>query len=110
MPLLVIGHFLIYLYMKVFKPSDNMHTLKVVTRKIVSDPNLYIRYELKNLEDTFPLSAVDDSGYLKAEFAYDFKEGGSYELELYEADGKLLYRGKIYATDEADLENYKLTK
>jgi len=35
-------------------------------------------------------------------------EGASFETKVLDTDDKLLWRGKIYATSQTDLENYTL--
>jgi hypothetical protein len=50
------------------------------------------------------------NGTFNGFFTYDFKEGGSYEIEITNNDSRLLYRGKAFATDVEDLQNYKLIR
>jgi len=96
--------------MKVFKPSDLTHTLRIIPRVYVAAAILMIRHELTGNVVSITVSCVEVNGYLLAEFEYVFKEGGSYEITVNTVMNELLYRGKAYATDEVDLQNYKLTK
>jgi len=43
-------------------------------------------------------------------FSYNFKEGGTYEIEVFDTMENLLFRGKAFATDVTDLQNYKLIR
>ena len=49
-------------------------------------------------------------GVFYGNFEYPFKEGGTYEIEVYDLATNLLFRGKAFATNETDLQNYKLIK
>ena len=96
--------------MKVFKPSNTTHTLQIIPRVYVAAAILMIRHELTGSVENIVLSCVEVDGYLIAEFEYNFKEGASYEISVTTMMNELLYRGKAYATDQVDLQNYKLTK
>jgi len=94
--------------MKVFKPSDTSHILKVVPRLYVENITLTIRHELTDTTTTIDdLISFNDNGYLNITFDYEFKEGGSYEINCF-TNTDLVWRGKAYATNDTDLENYKL--
>jgi hypothetical protein len=56
--------------------------------------------EIENIE------AYCDNGYMTFDFEYTFREGGNYSITI-ESD-TLIWRGKAYATDATDLENYKV--
>ena len=43
-------------------------------------------------------------------FNFDFEEGESYEISIFSAEGKRMYRGKGYATDYTDLQEYSMIK
>lgn len=96
--------------MKIFKPSNTTHTLQIIPRKYVANAIMLLRYELKNQTETIELECSEVNGYLVADFEYPFVEGGSYEITVNHINGQLLYRGKAYATNSSDLENYKLTE
>ena len=70
---------------------------------------LTMRNEFTNVTNTINIT---DYGYFNGIMTINFstpqlKEGESFEIELLE-DGNLLYRGKGYATEQTDLQNYKL--
>ena len=93
--------------MKVFKPSDTIHALYIVSRSIPETATLKLFYELRSEETTIQITCSNVGGYLHANFEHTFKEGQSYEIAIYD-DASVLYRGKAYATDQEDLQNYKL--
>jgi len=43
-------------------------------------------------------------------FSHAFLDGDSYEVKVLDLDNNLVWRGKILATIQTDLENYKLHK
>lgn len=93
--------------MKVFNPNKS-HTMKIIPRKYEDVLNIVIRHELKD-ETTIVTDFTDgiDNGYVTIVFPFTFKEGASYEIEV-NGITTLLWRGKGYATNKTDLENYKL--
>lgn len=94
--------------MKVFKPSDSIHALYIVSRSIPDTATLILYNELRDTETTIPIICSNVGGYLHANFEHNFKEGQSYELSVIDSEMKILYRGKAYATNQEDLQNYKL--
>ena len=95
--------------MKVFRPSDLIHNLQVIPRRyITGEAVLLIRNEVEDITDEVTINCSTDNGYLVADFEYAFKEGFSYEYEIQDQDGTIR-KDKIYATDQTDLQNYKLT-
>lgn len=94
--------------MKVFNPFFAQVIMFVIPRKYEEVLNIKIRHELKDtttIIDTFE-SGIDN-GYLQLAFTLKSKEGASYEIEV-NGITTLLWRGKGYATNKTDLENYKL--
>lgn len=94
--------------MKVFKPSDTIHALYIVSRSIPETATLVLYNELRSIETLIPIECSNVGGYLQANFEHEFKEGQSYELSVIDSENKTLYRGKAYATNQEDLQNYKL--
>jgi hypothetical protein len=93
--------------MKIFKPSDSVHSMHLIPRFQSDIIDLIIHDELKDEQTTIQgIETYCDNGYMFFEFQYTFREGGSYSMTV-ESD-TLIWRGKAYATNETDLENYKL--
>jgi hypothetical protein len=72
---------------------------------------LLLRDELKDITHTI---SVDSIYYQNSVLMLSFeditlKEGQSFEVIINEND-QLIYRGKAYATAQADLENFELNK
>ena len=94
--------------MQVFKPSNESHILKIIPRYKVEECTINIRHELTDVLTTLENKAVFcDNGYSIIPFDYQFKESGSYHIEIL-SDILTIWRGKAYATNETDIENYKL--
>jgi len=94
--------------MEVFRPSNENHILKVIPRYNVENCTILIRHELTDVLTTLENQRVYcDNGYATIPFEYQFKEGGSYHIEII-TNSLTIWRGKAYATDQTDLENYKL--
>ncbi len=94
--------------MQIFKPSNENHILKVIPRYEVEICTIHIRHELTDILTTLENKRVFcENGYIIVPFEYQFKEGGSYHIEIL-SDILTIWRGKAYATNENDLENYKL--
>ncbi len=94
--------------MIIFRPSEATQTVTIIPRYEVSSVTLKIRDESKATEETFTdLSATYSYGYLTFEFTKTVSEGSTFEYEVLD-DENTLFRGKAFATDEEDLENYKI--
>jgi hypothetical protein len=96
--------------MQVFKPSDSLHSLFFIPRIEATTVILKITNELRSTETFLNVFGTMINGTFNGFFTYDFKEGGSYEIEITNNDSRLLYRGKAFATDVEDLQNYKLIR
>lgn len=96
--------------MQVFKPSNLSHVLKFISRNDSVEIILKIRNELRNTETEIEIIGVVSNNVFTGIFSYNFNEGGTYEIEVTDYLDNLLFRGKAFATNENDLQNYKLIK
>lgn len=96
--------------MQVFKPSDTIHSLLFIPRIDNTAIDLRITNELRSIKTSIVVFGTMINGAFTGFFEYDFKEGGTYELEAYDSETRLLFRGKAFATDVEDLQNYKLIR
>jgi 2-keto-4-pentenoate hydratase len=96
--------------MIIFRPSEETQTATIIPRYEADLVTLKLRDESKATEETFAdLTAIYSYGYLTFEFTKTVSEGSTFELEV--LDGvNVLFRGKAFATDETDLENYKINQ
>ena len=94
--------------MQVFKPSVENHILKITPRYQTETCTILLRHELTDVLTTLEdLRVYCDNGYVIIPFEFTFKEGGSYHIEI-TSDDLTIWRGKCYATEQTDIENYKL--
>lgn len=96
--------------MQVFKPSDISHTLVFIPRVSTTSVVLKLRNELRDTETTFSISGTVTNNVFMGSFNHLFKEGSTYEIEVFDTLQNLLFRGKAFATDVEDLQNYKLIR
>jgi len=96
--------------MQVFKPSNISHTLVFIPRVNTTNVILKLRNELRDTENNISIVGTVVNNVFMGSFSYTFKEGGTYEIEVFDTMEKLLFRGKAFATDVTDLQNYKLIR
>jgi hypothetical protein len=87
------------------------HTIKISYRNYATNVNLVLWNEIKEIETIIPVVVVSEPGLMVLNFSHAFLDGDSYEVKvLDQIDNKLVWRGKLLATIQTDLENYKLHK
>lgn len=96
--------------MQVFRPNNITHQLLFIPRFGVENVLLEITNELRGNVDILPINGTVFNNVFFGNFNYTFKEGASYDLIVKDYDNRLLFRGKAYATDVEDLQNYKLIR
>lgn len=99
--------------MTILRPSLTAQDITIIPRYQPSNLEFF-RLNFLNEETQEELSvSVSDinyvNGYLTLTFDFECLESESFNLEIKEGDN-VLFRGKAFATDEEDLENYKLSK
>lgn len=95
--------------------ADQTSTAPANTYVLNIIPRFYanlVKVKLLN-EDTSELTeleceAVEDNGKLLIEFTMELSDGQSLETTVTNMDDTLMWRGKIYATTQEDLENFTL--
>lgn len=96
--------------MIIFRPSQETQTVTIIPRYEAGLVTLKIRDESKATEETFEdLTASYTFGYLTFEFTKTVTEGSTFEFEVLENENTL-FRGKAFATDQTDLQNYKINQ
>ena len=96
--------------MIIFRPSEETQTVTIIPRYEAGLVTLKIRDESKATEETFEdLTTTYSFGYLTFEFTKTVSEGSTFEFEILDNEN-ILFRGKAFATDETDLQNYKINQ
>ena len=91
-----------------FQPNSNNHILRIIPRFYETNIKLSLWNELTSTQTGLTATAGITGGYLEIPFTYFLSEGDSIETEVTDTDDKLMWRGKLYATSQTDLENFTL--
>ena len=96
--------------MTILRPSETTQSVTIIPRYDVTTISVNLRNESKATGETFEnVDTTYGNGYMTFEINKEVSEGENYEIELIDNE-TILFRGKCFATDETDLENYKINK
>lgn len=90
--------------MHIVTTTDSAITL--VPRAFETSVSVVITDEETNTSTTESLTATRDVNYLVIDPAYTFVEGRYYTIKVTGTDE--LYRGKVYCTNQTDLEKFSI--
>ena len=90
--------------------TGTQYEFRVPYRFFTENVKFIIYDELNDLEYTIDVVAEDDQGYMKFNYEFTFEDEKSYESKIVDDNGKLIWRGKLYATSQEDLQNYSINK
>ena len=97
--------------MKILSPLDVTHEITLIPRFYpVGDISLELYNEDTSESDTLTITPLITDGYLYLTFDFTFINNTNYRLTMLDEDEAICYRGKLFITDQTDLENYKVTK
>jgi hypothetical protein len=95
--------------MVILKPSEATHSITIIPRINASEISIVIKNESKNTTETIEdIETTFLNGYLTFEITKTVLEQESFEYAVYDIDSELLFRGKAFATNQTDLQNYKI--
>lgn len=120
--------------MVILKPSEATHSITIIPRINASAISIVIKNESKNTTETIEdISTTFVNGYLTFEITKTVLEQESFEYSVFSYDpltadstlffadstkltadmieylaNNLLFRGKAFATNQTDLQNYKI--
>lgn len=92
------------------REASEGYILKLPYRFFTSNIKFILWNEIKETESILPLEVTEENGLMVLSFSYDFFDGETFEAKVVDLDDKLIWRGKILATIQTDLENYILHK
>ena len=95
--------------MTILRPNLETQTITIIPRYSVTDATLTLLNEETQVLNTFAVEPTFSFGYLTMSFELIVKEAESFNLELKDESNNVVFRGKAFATDTTDLENYKLS-
>jgi len=120
--------------MVILKPENTTHSITIIPRLNSGSIAIVMKNESKNTTETFyDIETSYSSGYLTFEINKTVSESESFEYSVYSFDqltadttifsadstlinadmtvylgNNLLFRGKAFATNQTDLQNYKI--
>tara|TARA_R110000868_G_scaffold215329_2_gene465430 strand:+ start:2516 stop:2812 length:297 start_codon:yes stop_codon:yes gene_type:complete len=97
--------------MIIFKPENQTQTIVVIPRYNAELVDINLRNESKATSEVFAdVSTSYANGYMTLSITKNVLEAESYELQITSSETQdVLFRGKAFATDVVDLQNYKIT-
>lgn len=96
--------------MNTVNPNVVEHTLKVACRAYTGDLTMSIRDDYTKDALNVSVTVTKSNSYRSLAFNYHFEEGKWYALTLRDSNLIPVYRGKIYATSQTDLDKYSVLK
>lgn len=95
--------------MVILRPDNATHEITIIPRLNSSSISIVMKNESKGTTEVFDnIETSYSSGYLTFEIEKTVVESESFEYSVYGLDNELLFRGKAFATNQIDLQNYKL--
>lgn len=100
-----------FIGMTVLNPNNTTHTLKIIPRFYPSgNVTLDITREDYSPGFSLLLLPIIQDGYMYLPFDHEFENASSWSVKVSESD-EVVYRGKIYVTDQSDdTQGFKLSK
>jgi hypothetical protein len=97
--------------MIIFRPENQTQTLVIIPRYNCELVDVNLRNESKATSEVFEeITTSYANGYMTLSIDKNVTEAESYELQITSTETQeVLFRGKAFATDVVDLENYKIT-
>jgi hypothetical protein len=95
--------------MVILKPENAVHSITIIPRVDAGIISIVIKNESKGTTETInDIETTFSNGYLTFEITKTVLEQESFEYAVYDIDSELLFRGKAFATNQTDLQNYKI--
>lgn len=89
--------------------SGGTYRLNVPYRFFSNEVKFYMINTLTNEHFLDEVDAIDyNNGTLMIIIDYNFKSGDNFESTIRDMNDKLIWRGRIYSTDQTDLQNFKV--
>ena len=87
--------------------SSNMYSILVAPREMVATVSMEFFNELKETTNIFSASTTNVNGLMQIDFNLEVVEGDSFQLTIKDTNGNVLWKGKAYATEQTDLQNFQ---
>ncbi len=96
--------------MKVLSPDNTEHEIVFIPRYYFEG---VVVLELYNEETsqtlTYELTPITIDGYVYINFEQEFINNSNFQIKILKEED-VVYRGKLFITDQTDLEQYEITK
>lgn len=89
---------------------DTTYFLRIPYRFFTNEVKLVLWSEIKQIETILELPALQEDGLMILEFYHQFIDNETFEVRVVDLTDKLIWRGKIMATTQTNLEDYILHK
>ena len=99
-----INYYFRYIDMKVLNTSASEQTFKIIPREYVTDATMLVRDDSTNVTTTYTgLTPSTSINHLEITNTFDpvLAEGHFYDMTLKKIDGTVIYKDKIFCTDQA---------
>ncbi len=87
---------------------DTTYFLRIPYRFFTNEVKLVLWSEIKQVETILELPALQQDGLMVLEFYHQFIDNETFEVRVVDLTDKLIWRGKIMATTQTNLEDYIL--
>lgn len=87
---------------------DTTYFLRIPYRFFTNEVKLVLWSEIKQVETIYELPALQEDGLMILEFYHQFIDNETFEVRVVDLTDKLIWRGKIMATTQTNLEDYIL--
>lgn len=96
--------------MKVVTTTDTSHSITLIPRFDFDTALTFNLYNEQTTDNTdVAITSLEADGFLTITFTYTFVENDKYQVKLTDANGDIVYRGKLISTIQTPQE-YQLTK
>lgn len=98
--------------MIVLNPDNSTHDFKIIPRSYSLSNVVMELYNEETSETTTEILTKSlVNGYLECSFTKTLQLNASYRIKLYNSSNNFVYyNGKIFCTNQSDLQNFRITK
>lgn len=95
--------------MKVLLPISDTQTIKIRPRFVDLLVTVVLRNELTDeITEKDPIIPVVGEDFISIGVTHPFQEGENYEIQIFAENGDVMWRGKMFITEQEDLQNYNI--
>ncbi len=96
--------------MKVLSPLNTEHQLVIIPRfYFEGEITMGLYNEETSNTLTYYLTPITENGYVYISFKQEFINNSNFQIKIISNNG-IAYRGKLFVTNQTDLQEYKITK